>query len=321
MPKKSNEQKTVKTKKTEEENKLVESKVEEAPKAEPEKVEANEAKKEETIIKLEKLDLEGEAFAEAIENERKELMVLYKKEKNLSRISMIVAVAIIAVAIIILTVNVPGARIISFVLAGVVLVGLVVYYALTKNRFPNATREYITKVGTLFNRSSYGISDLKDATFNPKEKVQLNDILAERVYNPINEISSRNVVHATYLKSPITFSDLALYVPGEKKGTKQVAYLGKHITFTNDLHFEGRYIIQLRTAENKPTDTPTDIADLVVRFGGADYTVYGVEKSDYKKDIGQIQRIKVQLRNSKKFFKINGISFRYIIRISIKIIN
>ena len=290
MAKKTDVEKNEKPVETVEETKPVESNEETVAPVEDKEVPVTEEKKEvsepDPIIKLEKLGPEESNIGELIENERKGINDLYKKEKKISTIAMVVAVGLIVLAIVLLSLNIPNGIIISFVIAGVVLVGLIVYYALSKNKFPSATKEYIMKVCTLFNRSSYAIPELKNPTYNPKEKVELNDLIAEKVYSTVSEISSRNVVHATYLKSPITFSDVALYVPGEKKGMKKVVFLGKHITFDNDFHFEGRYIIQLRTAEKDPTDTPTDIGDLVVRYGGADYTVYGVEKADFKKDIG-----------------------------------
>ena len=62
-------------------------------------------------------------------------------------------------------------------------------------------------------------------------------------------------------------------------------FIGKYISYKNDLHFENRYIIRLKG--EKEIDIPNDIDDLVVLEDNETLIIYGPEGHKYKEDLGK----------------------------------
>ena len=104
--------------------------------------------------KIEEPNLDNEAPQEekpynvAIEDARKELFASYSKTRKISNIIMFVVLAAIVGIMFLVMNNNPVLRYIGFGCGGALIVGMVVYYLLTRKKFPNKTRDYISgKIG------------------------------------------------------------------------------------------------------------------------------------------------------------------------------
>ena len=288
--------------KLEEENKPVEE-----PKAEEPATPAEEKKEEkksngkapvEDIVEITKLTPEDRPLGEEVEERRKELFEAFQKSKKISNILMIAVVLVVVGAMALLMVNQDWSKIVGYSLAGVALVGLVIFSLLTKNKFPNKSKEYIRFVTTRMDREIYNNTEFQDVRVDLNEKYTITELSLERVYKSPVDIGSRNIVRGKYLGQGFSCGELALYSSKEegKRKMKAVAFIGKYLELQNTLHFEGRYILNFRA--EKPNDLPTDIDDLVELNNAENFLVYGPEGSDYTKDIpakfiAELKKIKV----------------------------
>ena len=288
--------------KLEEENKPVEE-----PKAEEPETPAETKKEEkkpnskapvEDIVEITKLTAEDRPLGEEVEEKRKELFEAYQKSKKLSNILMISVVLVVIGAMALLMVNQDWSKIVGYSLAGVALIGLVIFSLFTKNKFPNKSKEYIRFVTTRIDREIYNNTEFQDVKVDLNEKYMITEISLERIYKSPVDIGSRNIVKGKYLGQGFSCGELALYAAKEegKRKMKAVAFIGKHLELQNTLHFEGRYILNFKA--EKPNDLPSDIDDLVELYNNENFVVYGPEGSDYTKDIpakyiAELKKIKI----------------------------
>lgn len=198
-------------------------------------------------------------FNEIIEEKRLELFEYYKKSKKLSNIIMLVTVLLVIGCFILIVQPQMVCQIIGYVLAALVIVGMLVYYFLTKNKFPKSTKEYIKLVTTTLNSYNYRATEFSDVTCDHDEKLELAEIIADDIYQGVNQISSRNVIHGKYLNHSFTVADAALYSGTGK--TRKTDFVGKYISTGNDLEFSGK-IILVSKLEEKSVDLPTNLEGL-----------------------------------------------------------
>ncbi|MGM9874087.1 MAG: hypothetical protein ACI31G_04140 [Bacilli bacterium] len=214
-----------------------------------------------------------------IENERLTFYTDYKKRQKRSNILAIVVVAFIALIAFFIFSGNDVLKIIGWVIAGLLILGMILNYALFKRKTPDLTQKYIEKINKLSNAYVFGLSELKDTVSDSLEKMPLSEIIADKVYVNLVKIGSRNIVYGAYKESHFKVCDLALYTHGEKQEQK-AAFVGKYITYPNSLKFDGRIIINV--CGEKPMDLPTDILDLEKKFSEDSLTIYAPEGLDYK---------------------------------------
>lgn len=263
-----------------------EEKVEEAPEA-PKAEEAEPAKQVQSdIVVIEKLAQEEQPFEQQIEEKRKELFTSYQKTKRFSNILMLSTVAVIIGAMALLMINQNWSKILGYSLAGVTLVGLIVYSVLNRGKFPKKTKEYIRFVTTKIDQFVYNNTEFDAVQVDLNEKYNLTEISCDRVYASPVDIGSRNIVQGKYMGRAFSCGELALYEAKTegKRTLKKVAFIGKYINLNNSLHFEGRYILNFKAGE-KENDLPSDIEDLKELHNDGNFTVYGPEGKDYTKDV------------------------------------
>ena len=111
--------------------------------------------------------------------------------------------------------------------------------------------------------------------------MELADPISDAIYSNISNIASRNVINGKFCGRTFKVADMGLYSGAGKQ--RASAFVGKYMSYPNDLHFEGRYILVFKG--QVPTDLPTDIADLVVLHEGDDMLVYGKEGNKYEQDL------------------------------------
>lgn len=264
--------------------------VEEAPKNEKK---ANKAKEEKapTVNVDEKVPLvptvnKEETIAE-IENRRKALLDMFKKAKNLSRIVTLVVVVAVIGAIILIFNESNTLKIIGYALSGAVIAGMVVYYILTKDKFPRASKSYIQDVTGLINSYDFDDPRFSDLDFYPNKKLNKTDLDVDRVYKNTNEIGSRNFISGKFNKEYFEISENVLYnATGNKKSPRSVAFLGKYISLKNNLKFSGRYIFNIKGNPDKLVDQPNDTEDLKVVIDEPGFTGYASNEKPLKDVFG-----------------------------------
>lgn len=222
---------------------------------------------------------------ESIEAARQELFKTYKSANKFNNISMIVVAAVFIVSFILITQQQTALTIVGYVLIGVTLVLMIVRYFTTRNLYPNKSKQYIKTFWQDTNNFIFDQPGFSDCYIDPAEVYRTIDISAERAYTGIIDSASRNIVHGKYYDKGFTFGELALYKAGQKKKSREVMFIGRHIDATNDYHFEGRYIVTIKSDKN--LDLANDIGDLVVLHELGNFIIYGKEGAQYEKDLGK----------------------------------
>ena len=269
---------------------------------EEQETELVEEKKEEDINSLfpgatpiEKPEPDTPPYDEVIEQARLEFSKVIKKNRIVSYILMGVVLAIAVTSVIFLGMKGMGWKIAGWSLIGGAVLGLLIFYIVTRNYVPNATKAYIEVVNKQMNMRNYMDNQFTEVSTDKQEKMELADPISDAIYSNITNIASRNVINGKFAGRTFKVADMGLYSGAGK--SRASAFVGKYISYPNDLHFEGRYILVFKG--KVPTDLPTDINDLVVLKEEDNLTIYGKEgskvASDLGKDfLGQIERVSVE---------------------------
>lgn len=244
------------------------------------------------IIKLDKND-DIESFANKVNEKRIALVKSYKKTNTLNSILMFVVAAVFVGSFILVSQNVLWGQISGWSLIGVTLVGLVTYFLLTRKRYPNLSREYFKTFWEESNNYLFSSDKFTDCEIDIDERYQMSDAISQRVYKDIVNVASRNIVRGKYNGKEFAFGELGLYRPGARKNARDVVFVGRHLSVDNDLHFEGRFIINIKKAE-EPVDLPTEIEDLKPLLEDGLLTIYGEEGADYTKVIDKALLAQIQ---------------------------
>lgn len=225
-----------------------------------------------------------DSYAENVENARVELSKAYKKGKTRSNIMMVAIMVTLVGCMILITRENATLKLIGWIIVGVAVVGMIVFYALTKNILPKKTKEYIKIVNDNLNGRNFSDSKFIDLVFDQNEKLELGDVVSDGVYKATS-IGSRNVVNGMYSNRSVVVGDLALY-KNEGSKNRSSAFVGKYVSYPNDLHFEGRFVFDFKKKEDA-YDQPDDISDLSVLLDSEDLIVYGKENTDYVSILGK----------------------------------
>lgn len=234
-----------------------------------------------------------DSFYEKLEKARSDFYGAYNQQRKVSNIMMPVG-GILMMGSLVLFIGVPDlwGKITGGVLIGLTLIGMIVYYALTRNKLPNKSKDYIRNFALMSDNYVFDYQDIKNAKVFLKKRYAISDFLPDRVYGGIVDIASRNIVEFEYKEHHVSVGEAALYKQGAKRGQKGLLFVGKYMSLTNDYHFEDRYIINI--SGDKQTDFPTDLEDLVVLKEQNRFRVYGKEGAKIEKDLpkGLIDELK-----------------------------
>jgi len=260
--------------------------------------------KEEPKIEEPKFEDEGvkeeKPYNVAIEEARKELFGSYQKTRKISNIIMFAVLAAIIGVMFLIMNNNPVLRYIGFGLAGAIIVGMIVYYLLTRKKFPNKTKDYISLVSNKLRDRMFGKEPYENVSFDESEKFALADFASDGVYKEATGINSRNIIRGEYKGHHFTYGELALLRPSTRKQQVPPLFVGKYITLPNNLEFEGRFVIVMQN-EKQPYDLPNDVDDLVVLEEKDGMVIYGKEGADVHKTLkgtflSELRKIKVEGR-------------------------
>ena len=227
-----------------------------------------------------------DSFYEKLEALRADFYKTYNGQRRTSNILMPVAGLLMAGSLVLFVgVKEQWGKIVGGVLIGVTLIGMIVYFILTRNKLPNKSKNYIRSFALLSDNYVFDHQEIKNAKVLLKKRYAIADFLPDRVYKDIVDIASRNIVEFEYKNHNVSVGELALYKNGAKRNQRVLLFVGKYMTFANDYHFEDRYIITISGEKNM--DLPTDVEDLVVLKEQNNFKIYGREGSHIEKDISK----------------------------------
>ena len=227
-----------------------------------------------------------DSFKGKIEASRKDFYKTYNNQKRISNI-LIPVVGLLIAGSLILFLGIPDqwGKILGGCIIGATLAGMIVFFFLTKNKLPNKSKDYIANFVTVSDNYVFSDQEYKDACVYLSKRFAIADLLPDRVYKDIVDIASRNIVELSYKEHKVTVGELALYKQGLKKHQKALLFVGKYMTFSNDYHFEDRYIINIKGKDD--VDLPNDIEGLSVLKEQNRFAIYGKEDAKFEKDLGK----------------------------------
>ena len=260
---------------------------------ENEQVEAQEESPEE-----EKQEVVAKTYDQVIEDARKNLYKSYVTSRRVSNILMFVVVAaIVGVMFMIISGN-QVLKIVGYCLAGALLVGMILYYVLTRKNFPNKTKEYVALVSKTVNAELFKNQEFEEINSNPEAKLGLDDLIGDGVYAEATGVNSRNVVRGTYKKHHFLYAEAALTRPAQKRQQVPPLFVGRYISVPNQMKFDGRFVFNLKNPK-QPLDLPNAVSDLTVLEEKDELVVYGPENANYhqvinNKMLSQFKKLKIE---------------------------
>ena len=222
-------------------------------------------------------------YGEVIEAARLDFQKKFKSSRRNSYIMMGAVMAVAVASVVFISLQGMAFKIAGWALIGTALVGMLVYYILTRNNMPNATKRYIALVNKELNVRNFKDTKYVDVTIDKNEKIEMSDPISDSIYLNLNNIASRNVINGKFKGRSFKVGDLGLY---SGTGRNRVsAFVGKYTSLPNDAHFEGRYIINIKS--DKPVDLPSDITDLKPLVEEDKFIIYGPENGKVNSDLGK----------------------------------
>lgn len=236
-------------------------------------------------------------YDRVIEDARKELYKNYTMSRRVSNILMFVVVAAIVGIMFLVINNNQVLKIVGYSLAGALLVGMILYYVLTRKNFPNKTKDYVALVSKAVNAEIFKNQEFDEINSNPDEKLGLDDLIGDGVYQEATGVNSRNVVRGTYKKHHFLYAEAALTRPSTRKQQVPPLFVGKYISLPNDLKFDGRFVLVFKNPKD-PLDLPNAVNDLAVLEDKDDFMVYGPEGANYRdainnKVVSQLKKLQI----------------------------
>ena len=223
-------------------------------------------------------------YEQIIESARLDFVKFYNKNRRISYIMMAVVMAVAVGSVVLITQSAFVFKVIGWALIGSAVVGMLVFYILTKNKMPAKTQEYIKLINDILNGYNYTDNAVSDACTDEKEKLDLSELIVDGVYKDLGNIASRNVIHGKYNNHSFTAADLGLY--NNAQGRKRLSvFVGKYVAMQNSQHFTDHFIINIKKKENS-VDLPTGIDNLTVLLEEENFVIYGPKDADVKKALG-----------------------------------
>ena len=241
---------------------------------------------------------EAKTYDVIIEDARQELFKSYAKSRRISNILMFAVVgAIVGIMFMIISEN-DVLKIVGYSLAGALIVGMILYYVLTRKNLPNKVQKYVPFVMKTLNDRMFSMQGFSGIQNDPEEKLKMDDLVGDGVYVEANGINSRNVVRGVYNGHHFLYAEAALTRPSTKKQQVPPLFVGRYISVPNQMKFDGRFIFVFKNPK-QPLDLPNAITDLSVLEEKDEFAVYGPENANYhdiinNKIISQFKKLQIE---------------------------
>ena len=241
---------------------------------------------------------EAKTYDVIIEDARQDLYKSYAKSRRISNILMFAVVIAICGIMFMIIQNEQVLKIIGYSLAGVIVVGMILYYVLTRKNLPNKVQKYVPFVMKTLNERMFSMPGFSDIKNDSEEKLKMDDLIGDGVYVEANGINSRNVVRGAFNGHHFLYAEAALTRPSTKKQQVPPLFVGRYISIPNQMKFDGHFIFNFKNPK-QPLDLPNAISDLKVLEEKDDLVVYGPEGSNYhdiidNKIISQFKKLQIE---------------------------
>ena len=241
---------------------------------------------------------EAKTYDVIIEDARQDLYKAYAKSRRISNILMFAVVIAICGIMFMIIQNNQALKIVGYSLAGALVIGMIVYYVLTRKNLPNKVQKYVPYVMKTLNDKMFTMPGFSNISNNPEEKLQIDDLIGDGVYVEANNINSRNVVRGEYNGHNFLYAEAALTRPAQKKQQVPPLFVGRYISVPNQMKFDGRFVFNFKNPK-QPLDVPNAINDLKVLEEKDDFAVYGPENANYhdiinNKIINQFKKLQIE---------------------------
>ena len=241
---------------------------------------------------------EAKTYDVVIEDARQDLYKSYAKSRRVSNIIMFAVVIAICGIMFLIINNEQVLKIIGYCLAGALIVGMILYYLLTRKNLPNKVKEYVPLVMKTLNERMFSAQGFAEIKNDPEEKMQMDDLVGDGVYAEANNINSRNVVRGVYNGHHFLYGEAALTRPAQKKQQVPPLFVGRYISMPNQMKFDGRFVFNLKNPK-QPLDLPNAVSDLSVLEDKDELMVYGPENANYhevinNKMLSQFKKLKIE---------------------------
>lgn len=237
-------------------------------------------------------------YAQKIEAARADFFKTYKNSRTMSNILMFVMVIGVCGVMFLIFSQQKNLQIIGYIVAGVLLAGMIAFYIVTRKRLPNKTQEYIKIMAASINEEMFNDKDYSDIKADPEEKLKMDDLAGDGIYSGANEVRSRNVIHGVYKKHHFLYAEAALVRPSTRKQQVPPLFVGRYVSVPNDMKFDGRFVLVYKNPK-EPLDLPNAVEDLKVLEEKDNFVVYGPEGSNYhdalnNKIVSQLNKLQIE---------------------------
>ena len=247
----------------------------ELPAEQPVVEETPEATQVDTAIAINKPSTDGKPYYEVVEGERQSIMAQQKKSSRLSTISVVLVLVFAVTGIFLLQVN----PIISYVLMGVALATLITFSIIIRRVARPDIQGYIVKASTAINEFTFADNRFTDVKYDPSDKLLLEDVSSDGAFLDLVRTASRNVVEGYYEGRSFKVCEAAFFKTPQ--GKKQIpVFIGKYLSMTNNLHFEGRIVLVSKGEQD--ADIPDGLGDLLQVENEGKFFAYAPSESAYK---------------------------------------
>ena len=223
---------------------------------------------------------EAKTYDVLIEEGRQDLFNSYNKSRRISNILMIGAVIAICGIMFLVIANEQYLKIIGYCLAGTLVLGLILYYVLTRKNLPNKVKAFVPFVMQTLNDKMFSMQGFSEIKNDPEEKLQMDDLVGDGVYVEATGINSRNIVRGVYNGHHFLYAEAALTRPSTRKQQVPPLFVGRYISVPNQMKFEGRFVFNFKNPK-QPLDLPNAVNDLKVLEEKDELVVYGPENANY----------------------------------------
>ena len=248
--------------------------VEETPVEEVVQEEPKEESKD-SAIEIVKPTAEEDPYDVVVEKERTDIIAQSKRGNLLSTISIMIVLALSVAGVFTLT-KIP---VLAYCLMGAAVLVLITFSIITRRIARPDAKGYIIKASTAINKYTFADNRFSEVFYDPTDKLELGDVSSDGVYQGLVRTASRNVVEGKFEGRSFKVCECALFNPNQGK-KQDPAFIGKYLTTTNDLHFEGR-IIFISKGE-KDADLPNDLDGLQQVENEEKFYIYATDEKAVK---------------------------------------
>ena len=248
--------------------------VEETPVEEVVQEEPKEESKD-SAIEIVKPTAEEDPYDVVVEKERTDIIAQSKRGNLLSTISIMIVLALSVAGVFTLT-KIP---VLAYCLMGAAVLVLITFSIITRRIARPDAKGYIIKASTAINKYTFADNRFSEVFYDPTDKLELGDVSSDGVYQGLVRTASRNVVEGKFEGRSFKVCECALFNPNQGK-KQDPAFIGKYLTTTNDLHFEGR-IIFISKGE-KDADLPNDLDGLQQVVNEEKFYIYATDEKVVK---------------------------------------